>query len=744
MQPSSRRQLSALGLAVLLALSWLEPQSTAAPATLTNAAAILALPATEAATALPVEIRGVVTAAQPDSAWSGRFFVQDTTAGVFVDFVGTNQPAPGDLVLVTGVSHPGGYAPVISSPTWQKLGVAPLPVAKPVAIEQLMSGSEDSQRVEISGIVRAFRWREKIIIFEISSGGYRLDVHVPALNGYSPEQLIGAQVQVRGTAATFFSGPLRHLITVTIHVPVAGDFVVERTATGDPFALPVIPLNSLAQYHRGRELGQQVHIKGRVTHQRRGEDLFLQDATGGMRVRSRQLDSARAGEMVEAVGFLGFEHFLPVLQDASFRKTPEAPVAVAAKLVSEQELQAGLHHGDFVTLTGRLLDRATNWRQDRGEAQIYQRTVLMLQGSNLLFSAESDTGPREPAAFVDVPLGSTVVVSGIAVLETDRDGKLTALQLLLPDSGCVRVLERPSWWTPRRLATGLAGLFAGLVLAVSWMVVISKKNSALKRLVGEKETAQVELQHANDRLEERVKERGEQLKLQITARQEAEVQFKAVLNERTRLAQELHDTLEQTLTGIALQMDTAARFAAAEPARAGHHLELARNLLTQSQSEVRCSVWDLRSRSPEQLDLPGLLGKITQHLTEDTALQVRVKAEGRVRPLPEIIEENLLRVAQEALTNIIKHSRATEASIALDYGPRNVVLTITDNGVGFALDQQAGPREGHFGLLGMTERTQRLHGAVEIVSQPGAGVCVRVTIPILPAAPGEVGVAGES
>lgn len=704
---------------------------------LTNAAGILALPATEAAGGLPVEVRGVVTAAQPDSAWGGRFFVQDSTAGVFVDFVGSNQPAPGDFVLVTGVTHPGGYAPVISNPAWQKLGVAPLPVAKPVAIEHLMAGSEDSQRVEISGIVRAFRPRENIIIFEIVSGGYRLDVHVPGLDGYSPEQLIGAQVRVRGTAATFFSGRLRHLITVTLHVPSAGDFVVEQTATGDPFARPVIPLNSLAQYRRGHELGQQVHVQGRVTHHRRGEDLFLQDATGGMRVRSRQTEPVRAGEMVEAVGFLGFEHFLPVLQDAMFRKMPDAAVPVAPKSVPEGELQSGLHHGDFVTLTGKLLDRATNWRQDGAEAPRYQRTVLMLQGSNLLFTAESDTGPRDPPAFAAVPLGSVVEVSGIAVLETDRDGKLTALQLLLPNAASVRVLERPSWWTPRRLATGLASLLAGLIIAVAWTVVISKKNAALQRMVGEKEAAQVELQHANDRLEERVKERGEQLKLQISARQDAEVQFNAVLNERTRLAQELHDTLEQTLTGIALQMDTAARFAASEPDRAGHHLELARNLLTQSQSEVRCSVWDLRSRSPEQLDLPGLLGKITRQLTEDTALKVRVTAEGRVRPLPEIIEENLLRVAQEALTNVIKHSRATEAGITLDYGPRNVILTITDNGVGFAMDRHSGPREGHFGLLGMTERTQRLRGAVAIISQPGAGATVRVTIPITPAAAGD-------
>src|SRR5207249_11040479 len=145
-----------------------------------------------------------------------------------------------------------------------------------------------------------------------------------------------------------------------------------------------------------------------------------------------------------------------------------------------------------------------------------------------------------------------------------------------------------------------------------------------------------------------------------------------VLSELNRVAQEHHQTLEQPLTGIALQIDTAARFAPSDGGRAKHHLELARDLLTQRQEEVRCSVWNLRSRSPEQLDLAGLLLKISERLTDGTNIEVQVHAAGRVRPLPEIIEDNLLRVAQEALTNVIKHATATRATITLDYGPQNI------------------------------------------------------------------------
>lgn len=701
-----------------------------AAAVLAEASAILALPA-ERAYGHPVLIRGVVTAAQPDAEWSGRFFIQDATAGIFVEHIGTNQPRPGDLLEVSGLSHPGGYAPIITQPRWRKLGTAPLPPAKPIPIEQLMAGIEDSQRVEISGIVRTFRPKGVVTIFEIASGGYRLDVNTPPPPDIEPQTLIGAQVRIRGTAATFFSGKLRHLITVTLHVPRAEDFIVEKIASGDPFAERVIALDSLAQYRSEHELSQRVHVQGIVTFQRPGEDLFLQDATGGMQVKSRLLKPVEVGDLVEAVGFPNFEQFLPVLQDAVFRKVGNTNHPPTTKAVTIPELNGGFRHADLVSLSGKVLDSTERWVNSSGGGPSRQRRILTLQNSNFLVSVECPIS-RIEAENVAVPIGSLVEVSGICMSKISEDGRLQSLQILLPSPRDIRILQRPSWWTPQRLLLGLAGLFTVLIVAMSWIVMISRKNAALKLSIREKEQAQIGLQHANDRLEERVKERTEQLKLQINARKEAEVQFQAVLTERTRLAQELHDTLEQTLTGIALQMDTAAKFAATDSARADHHLELARNLVTQSQTEVRCSVWDLRSRSPEQIDLAGLLLKISQQLTEDTTLKVQVKSMGRVRPLSELIEENLLRVAQEALTNIIKHARATEAVITLDYGAQNVILTITDNGVGFVVNQQAGPREGHFGLLGITERTSRLRGKISLTSEPGKGTTIQAMIPVNP------------
>jgi signal transduction histidine kinase len=258
--------------------------------------------------------------------------------------------------------------------------------------------------------------------------------------------------------------------------------------------------------------------------------------------------------------------------------------------------------------------------------------------------------------------------------------------------------------------------------------MVSRRNAVLNVLIREKEAAQAELQQAHDLLEERVKERTEQLKFQITARKESEVQFKAVLSERTRLAQELHDTLEQTLTGIALQLDTASKLLSAKPDTANQHLELARDFVAQGQVDVHRSVWDLRSRVLEEFELPGALAANGKQLTNGSELSLEVTTRAHVRPLPDTLEENLLRIAQEAMTNVIKHSQATTAQIELDYGPKNILLRIKDNGCGFEQKESTGATNGHFGLLGISERAKRLGAELKIQSAPREGTLVEVRV----------------
>ena len=695
-------------------------------AILTNASQVLSLSADEALTGVKVLVTGVVTAAEPN--WEGSFFVQDASGGVFVDNKNAGGPEAGDLVEVFGASHPGAFAPTITRPHWRKLGTAPMPPAKTMPFEQLMAGTEDSQRVEVQGIVRAAEVGGNRMHVTLASSGYRLNVYLPVPTDIEAASLVGAQVRIRGTAAASYNAELRHLLTMIVYVPEVSDFIVEKPEAIIPFDEPILPLNNIAQYRKDAAPDQRVHVKGTVTYQRLGQDIFLKDAKSGLHVKSLQRETFAVGDVVEAVGFPGLENFLPVLQDAVLRKTAEPRAPVEAHSVAISTLQAGLHHADFVALEGILLDRNLRPIRQPISGQSWVKTVLLLQSSNLSFTAESET-PVEDSRLTGIPIGSRIEVSGVCLTESGDDGRFKSLQVLLPTPGNFRILKAPSWPTPQHVRIALGILFSVLVVGLSWIIMISRKNSELKVLIREKEKAEAELQNAHDQLEARVIERTEQLKIQIAARKESELQFKGVLAERTRLAQELHDTLEQTLASIALQLDTSAKLFRKDSEGAGYHLELGRNILAQSQVDVRRSVWDLRSRALEQFNLRGALVTNSKQLTEGTGISVEVNTKGTVRPLPEIIEDNLLRIAQEGVTNIIKHSRATQAVIDLDYDPQTILLQIADNGHGFAVTDHAGPREGHFGLLGISERVQRLGGKLIITSTPGSGTVIKVEIP---------------
>jgi signal transduction histidine kinase len=699
-------------------------RSQTAPTVLTNAADVLSLSADQARKKLPVFVRGVVTAAEPT--WRGQFFVQDATSGVFVENKADDHPEPGDVVEVKGLTQPGAFAPIISKPSWTIVGTAPLPKAKRVSLEQLMSGLEDGQRVEIGGTVRAVTALTAALDIEIASGGNRIHVFRKRPSDVDPQNLVGARVRARGVVAASFNAALRHLMSVVMFVTATNDFVVEQWESANPFDNEIIPLSGIAEYRRDIQPGQRVHLRGVVILQRPGEDLFLQDTNSGLQVRTRQAGKLEVGDVVDVVGFPDIHHFLPVLDDAIFLKTSETRVPTVPKKATIGGIQKGMHHADLITLQADLLERTVRQSQTTSGSSAI---ALLLQSEGMAFTAEAEV-PAGDDKLTSIPIGSLVEATGVCFTQSGEDQKMHSLQLLLADSSTVRILRRASWFTPQRLLIGVAILCLVLVLAVSWSVTVSKKNLVLRELIRDRETAQLALQQAHDQLEDRVKERTAQLKFQITARKESELQFKAILKERTRLAQELHDTVEQTLTGIALQLDTTSKLFEARPEGASHHLELARNLVTQSQVDVRRSVWDLRSRALEQFDLPGALSTSCKQLTDGTNIHLEVTAKGRVRPLSETMEENLLRIAQESLTNVIKHSGATTATIELDYGAQNVILKIQDNGHGFDQAKSAGPSDGHFGLLGISERAKRLGGELSVASEIGRGTTVRVQVPI--------------
>ncbi len=206
--------------------------------------------------------------------------------------------------------------------------------------------------------------------------------------------------------------------------------------------------------------------------------------------------------------------------------------------------------------------------------------------------------------------------------------------------------------------------------------------------------------------------------------------FSLVLDERGRLAREIHDTLAQGFVGISSQLDAVALTLNGHVDVARKHLDLARKMVRHSLTEARRSVMDLRASALEGHDLPAALSEAAPQWTAGSPVQIRVDVEGENRPLPEETEQHLLRIAQEAVTNAVKHSHASHVRIHLEMDSRELSLRVADNGQGFEQDEAFDELGGHFGLLGMRERAERLGGELRLHSEPGQGTEVAVTVPL--------------
>ena len=205
-------------------------------------------------------------------------------------------------------------------------------------------------------------------------------------------------------------------------------------------------------------------------------------------------------------------------------------------------------------------------------------------------------------------------------------------------------------------------------------------------------------------------------------------QFRAVLDERNRIAREIHDNLAQDILGISVQLELVARMMPAAAEVAKGHLDRARILVRNSMTEARRYVWDLRSQELQKKDLPAALRDTTKRLTAESEVEAVVEVAGPLRALPIEVETNLLRIGQEAINNAVKHAHANRIDVALNFDTRSVRLSVRDDGRGF--DPNGQIADGHFGLIGMRERAEQIGGVLTVDSASARGTQIAVDVPL--------------
>lgn len=684
---------------------------------LRTAAAVHRLATDRAARGCAVRLEGVVT--HYHERLADGFFLQDETDGVYVK-LGPHRPVlkPGDRVCVEGRTDAGDYAPVVRLERWQLLGSAPLPTSEQATVAGLATGRYDSRRITVKGIVRsatiATRNGDSHLALEVRADGQDLVVGV---NDYTSSSLhlVDAVVRIQGVAAGIFSRQKQMLAPVVV---VGSDRDIEMVEPPQVLEqLPVRSMDSLFRYAPEGIPERRVRLRGVLLGLLPGRRLAVRDATSGVFVACDAERALAAGDQVEVFGFpSNREQTVWILHGEARRiGSGEMPAVV---LGGVSELLA--RPCELGRIEGRLLGAPRlgegNW-------------VLSLAAQDASFEAFVPAqGSAHPSAW---RAGARLAITGITEPYFSADQK----RELYPFPRGLRVHARgatdvvlvmPAPWTTQPNATPIVlGVLAGVLVLLGSVslvaLVLARKNAALQE-------ARKELREAQDELARRFSARTGEWQEELAARHAAEADFALLTAERTRLARELHDTLEQSLASVALQLDAARGFYQEQPAESERLLETATQVLRESQAEVRRSVWNLRSVKLEEATLPEALAQLGKALSDTQGPAVCVDIEGTPVALPPWVSSHLFRIAQEAVTNTLKHAKATRIRLLLSFEGETLRLEVSDDGCGF--NPVESRKEKRFGLLGLRERAAALRAQLVLDTAPGSGTRVAVVVPV--------------
>jgi PAS domain S-box-containing protein len=465
------------------------PQQKSSLPLLTRVEQIRNLSNDEANLGYPILVRAVVTYFNPAE---NDLFIQDSTAGIWVD-IGTAKPPlqPGQLVEIEGISATPDFAPQIDKPKIRVLGQGSLPEARRVTYGRMASSQEDSQWVEIEGIVRNATKGDPGLTVDLAAEGGRLSVIIPDSHGVVPGYLVDAKVRIQGVCGAAFNHK-NQITGVMLYSPSLNQLRIVEPAPSNAFLAPRRPIASLLRFTPQGASGHRVKVRGVVTFQQPGSALFIKEENDGLQVRTLATTSIRTGDLVEVVGFPAVGEYSAVLRDAVFRRIGAGPTPVPVSVTAEQALD-GSHDADFVRIQARLLDAT------RGP------NTLNMESGNILFLAQVEDPVPAKSLEALVP-GSLLQLTGICILQADEDHNPQSFRILVRSMHDVAVIQPPPWGDIRRMLRIIAVLAALALAATLWAFLLKRQvaektdsiRDSLEREASARERYQELFENAND------------------------------------------------------------------------------------------------------------------------------------------------------------------------------------------------------------------------------------------------------
>ncbi len=657
----------------------------------------------EAETGIPVRLRGVVTYYDQPRHFG---FIQDESGGTH--FVGKSAPgvssdfqwpafSAGDRIELTGVTARGNFSPFLEILAGSQNPIRPLePTAQPspiiVPVQRLLNPGNHNQLCEVAAILTGIQHVGPGIVLQLNSGGIQFRGFIPMAfpDGSSLESLRFTEVLVTGVYGALFDQQ-GQLVGLELFIPSIDSIRTIGSGPGRLFDQEPSSLKSLLRFRD--ESPERVLIQGVVLLQIPEGGIYLRTEQSGLWVETDSESQFAPGDLVKVVGHATPGELQPYLSDAIIQLQSKG-VAPSPRFMEPSQAMSLAANADLVTLTARLL----SW------VDLPDNRVMLMQGDDVIFTARC---PSSTMVTLRKPLAenSWLELTGVCVVNADGTWQPADLEspnrlmrtpasfsLLMRDSNDIVLLHAPSWWTAQRLFILATSVLLVAVCGFVWAGLLRHRLSVQ------------------------------------TAMMAKSIDRESTQRERERIARDLHDSIQQNLTGILHQLDSTSNRLSGVSDHAAKSLNLTKRMLHRSLEDVRCAIWDLRSESSHSMSLNSAIQEILLDYQESEKVCIRFFPSLRSDCVPGIIQHHLTSIIKEAIHNSIQHARASQIEVRLNIDGEHLSATVTDDGIGFETESVS-PANGHFGLIGMKERAAKIHGEIQVTSGINHGTTVSVVVP---------------
>lgn len=669
-------------------------------------AAFNALPPEAGAGTPPFDVTGTVTVVKPPR----HFVLDDGTGRASIDVVHPPMPVrAGDVVRVTGYTeyHKNRRHALIGQ-AYDVVGHHPAPPPVRVRLDRLLADDYDLRLVTVQATVTEATvddLQPNLTFLTLKADGENLLLALA--DQTNATGLVGAEVAVTGLYQRKRTSGWRLFLDPRLSLLSPDALRIVRPPPADPFDIP--PLGNLVNV-LPRDIDQMGYrrVAGRVIAVWQGDAALLKTGPEwGQTLRVKftpDVTPPRIGDAVEVVGKPETDLFSLTLTSGRWRPCAAAPDTRladappdAVRDISAREALSGPdgHFQVQARLNGetvRLRGHVVSILEPAGSRA---HLLVESEGRQVLIDVSNVGVPP------DVTPGALLSVTGVLLLDTDAwrpHAILPSIRgffIVARTPGDLVVLAHPPWWTPGKLFMLLCALLATLAAILVY-------NRFLNYIAGR---------------------RGHEAQRERTSRAKADLK----LQERTRLAVELHDTLSQNLEGVACQISATRDALACAPAAVEGCLDTAERMLGSCRTELRRCLFDLRGDALAAATFAEALRRTLNPLALDAAIDIDFAT--RTAPFDDAGVHATLCIVRELVANAVRHGQARHIRIAGSADGATLSVTVADDGRGFDPDRRPGPDEGHFGLQGIHDRLRRLDGTLALASRPGGPTEVRVTFP---------------